>query len=186
MFEWETNCIACLYFDDDDDITLDDEFVSRFIKSKGAIAQSDTFTFTCVDGKGEMEQIEMRATEIKNQIDKAVSHFEIEKLQERLAKLTSGVAIVYVGGANEIEIKEQTNRRKRVAIDVAQSIEKEKEKPSSIPVFQEYNLMQIGDFILKQFPADAISVLDEFETLSPASQKEIVDFIILKYNCDPN
>ena len=36
------------------DITLDDEFVSRFIKSKGAMAQSDTFTFTCVDGKGEI------------------------------------------------------------------------------------------------------------------------------------
>jgi len=81
---------------------------------------------------------------------------------------------------NEIEIKEQTNRRKRVAIDVAQSIAKEKEKLSSIPVFQEYNLMQIGDFILKQFPADAISVLDNFEKLSLEDKKEIVDFVILK------
>jgi len=110
----------------------------------------------------------------KKMIDAVITAF-----QEKMAE-TKKVLIQEMELRNEIEIKEQTNRRKRVAIDVAQSIEKEKEKPSSIPVFQEYNLMQIGDFILKQFPADAISVLDEFETLSPASQKEIVDFIILK------
>jgi hypothetical protein len=110
----------------------------------------------------------------KKMIDAVITAF-----QEKMAE-TKKVLIQEMELRNEIEIKEQTNRRKRVAIDVAQSIEKEKEKPSSIPVFQEYNLMQIGDFILKQFPADAISVLDEFETLSPASRKEIVDFVILK------
>lgn len=65
---------------------------------------------TIIDGKGDQADILKRAEEIKNQIDNATSMFEKEKLQERLAKLTSGVAIVYVGGNNEIEIKEYKDR----------------------------------------------------------------------------
>jgi chaperonin GroEL len=65
---------------------------------------------TIIDGKGEEDKILIRAEEIKSQLDRASSQFEIEKLQERLAKLTSGVAIVYVGGSNEIEIKEYKDR----------------------------------------------------------------------------
>jgi chaperonin GroEL len=65
---------------------------------------------TVVDGKGETEKIEARATEIKEQIEKATSFFEREKLQERLGKMIGGVAIINVGGNSEVEIKEKKDR----------------------------------------------------------------------------
>jgi len=65
---------------------------------------------TVVDGKGTEEAITARAEEIKNQIDKAQSMFEKEKLQERLGKLIGGVAIINVGGNNDIELKEYKDR----------------------------------------------------------------------------
>ncbi len=66
---------------------------------------------TIIDGKGDSVKILERAEEIKKQIEKpGISMFEMEKLQERLAKLTSGVAVIYVGGSNEIELKEYKDR----------------------------------------------------------------------------
>ncbi len=65
---------------------------------------------TIIDGKGNETEILNRAEDIKNQLDKSTSTFETEKLQERLAKMTSGVAIIHVGGSNEIEIKEYKDR----------------------------------------------------------------------------
>lgn len=65
---------------------------------------------TVVDGKGELEKIEARASEIKEQIDNATSFFEKEKLQERLGKMIGGVAIISVGGNSEVEIKEKKDR----------------------------------------------------------------------------
>ena len=65
---------------------------------------------TIVDGKGETEKIEARANEIKEQIEKATSFFEREKLQERLGKMIGGVAIINVGGNSEVEIKEKKDR----------------------------------------------------------------------------
>ena len=65
---------------------------------------------TVVDGKGTEEAITARAEEIKTQIDKAQSMFEKEKLQERLGKLIGGVAIINVGGNNDIELKEYKDR----------------------------------------------------------------------------
>ena len=65
---------------------------------------------TVVDGKGTEEAISSRAEEIKTQIDNAQSMFEKEKLQERLGKLIGGVAIINVGGNNEIELKEYKDR----------------------------------------------------------------------------
>ncbi len=65
---------------------------------------------TVVDGKGEESAIDARAEEIKVQIEKAQSFFEKEKLQERLGKLVGGVAIINVGGNNEIELKEYKDR----------------------------------------------------------------------------
>jgi chaperonin GroEL len=67
-------------------------------------------TATIIDGKGDAEAIETRSLEIKDQIDKAQSMFEREKLQERLGKLIGGVAIVNVGGNSEIEMKEKKDR----------------------------------------------------------------------------
>ena len=61
---------------------------------------------TIIDGKGDAEAIVARSQEIKDQIDKAQSFFEKEKLQERLGKLIGGVAIINVGGNSEIEMKE--------------------------------------------------------------------------------
>lgn len=65
---------------------------------------------TVVDGKGTEDAISARAEEIKTQIDNAQSMFEKEKLQERLGKLVGGVAIINVGGNNEIELKEYKDR----------------------------------------------------------------------------
>ena len=65
---------------------------------------------TIVDGRGDSEAIVIRSQEIKDQIDKAQSFFEKEKLQERLGKLVGGVAIINVGGNSEIEMKEKKDR----------------------------------------------------------------------------
>jgi chaperonin GroEL len=67
-------------------------------------------TTTIVDGKGDSEALEARAEDLKSQIDNAQSMFEKEKLQERLAKLSGGVAIISVGGNSDIEIKEKRDR----------------------------------------------------------------------------
>ena len=65
---------------------------------------------TIVDGKGKDAEIEKRALQIQDQIEKATSFYEKEKLQERLGKLVGGVAIINVGGNSEIEIKEKKDR----------------------------------------------------------------------------
>jgi chaperonin GroEL len=65
---------------------------------------------TIVDGKGGIEPIEARIEELQQQINKATTPFEIEKLQERLAKFTGGVAIIHVGGNTETEMKEKKDR----------------------------------------------------------------------------
>jgi chaperonin GroEL len=67
-------------------------------------------TTTIVDGKGDIKLIEERVTELKSQIDKSQSPYEIEKLQERLSKMIGGVAIINVGGGTEIEMKEKKDR----------------------------------------------------------------------------
>jgi|TARA_B100000424_G_scaffold257503_1_gene238490 chaperonin GroEL len=65
---------------------------------------------TIVDGKGEVEGIEARIEELQQQVGKATSAFETEKLQERLAKFVGGVAIIHVGGNTETEMKEKKDR----------------------------------------------------------------------------
>ena len=65
---------------------------------------------TIVDGKGGIEQIEARVEELQQQINKATTPFETEKLQERLAKFTGGVAIIHVGGNTETEMREKKDR----------------------------------------------------------------------------
>ena len=67
-------------------------------------------TTTIVDGKGDANIIETRILELKAQIDKSTSPYEIEKLQERLSKMVGGVAIINVGGGTEIEMKEKKDR----------------------------------------------------------------------------
>jgi len=65
---------------------------------------------TIVDGAGKKEDIEARANQIKVQIEETTSDYDREKLQERLAKLAGGVAVIKVGGATEIEVKERKDR----------------------------------------------------------------------------
>lgn len=67
-------------------------------------------TTTIIDGKGNAEKIKDRILELKNQLDLSSTPYEVEKLQERLGKMVGGVAIINVGGANEIEIKEKKDR----------------------------------------------------------------------------
>jgi len=65
---------------------------------------------TIVDGKGAKKEIEARIAQIKTQIEKTTSDFDKEKLQERLAKLSGGVAVIKVGAATEVEQKEKQHR----------------------------------------------------------------------------
>ncbi|ACL55705.1 chaperonin GroEL [Methylobacterium nodulans] len=67
-------------------------------------------TTTIIDGAGEKADIEARVAQIKAQIEETTSDYDREKLQERLAKLAGGVAVIRVGGATEIEVKEKKDR----------------------------------------------------------------------------
>ena len=71
------------------------------------ITKDDT---TIVDGAGDKEAIEGRVAQIRRQIEDTSSDYDREKLQERLAKLAGGVAVIKVGGASEIEVKERKDR----------------------------------------------------------------------------
>ena len=72
-----------------------------------SITKDDT---TIVDGVGAKEDIEARVSQIKRQIEDTTSDYDKEKLQERLAKLAGGVAVIKVGGATEVEVKERKDR----------------------------------------------------------------------------
>jgi chaperonin GroEL len=67
-------------------------------------------TTTIVDGAGKKKDIAARCTQLRAQIEETTSEYDKEKLQERLAKLAGGVAIIRVGGATEIEVKERKDR----------------------------------------------------------------------------
>ncbi len=71
------------------------------------ITKDDT---TIVDGSGVKELIAARITQIKKQIEETTSDYDKEKMQERLAKLSGGVAVIKVGGASEVEVKEKKDR----------------------------------------------------------------------------
>ena len=74
---------------------------------KIVITKDDT---TIIDGAGEGEAVKARCSQIKNEIEATSSEYDKEKLQERLAKLSGGVAILKVGGATEMEVKEKKDR----------------------------------------------------------------------------
>src|SRR5262249_55222756 len=71
------------------------------------ITKDDT---TIVDGGGKKADIEARIAQIKQQIEDTTSDYDKEKLQERLAKLAGGVAVIKVGGSSEVEVKERKDR----------------------------------------------------------------------------
>lgn len=84
------------------------QLADMFGKARTVTVAKDTTTV--VDGAGTVESITARAEQIKEQIEKASSFYEKEKLQERLGKLVGGVAIISVGGNSDIEIKEKKDR----------------------------------------------------------------------------
>ncbi|MEM1385714.1 MAG: chaperonin GroEL [Pseudomonadota bacterium] len=74
---------------------------------KVRITKDDT---TVVDGAGDKGEIQARVAQIRQQIEETTSDYDREKLQERLAKLAGGVAVIRVGGATEVEVKERKDR----------------------------------------------------------------------------
>ena len=77
-------------------------------KARRVVATKDDTTI--VDGEGSPEQIKARMSQIKAQIEDTTSDYDKEKLQERLAKLAGGVAVIKVGAATEVELKEKKHR----------------------------------------------------------------------------
>jgi chaperonin GroEL len=74
---------------------------------KVRITKDDT---TVIDGAGDKPEIEARVSQIRQQIEETTSDYDKEKLQERLAKLAGGVAVIRVGGSTEVEVKERKDR----------------------------------------------------------------------------
>jgi chaperonin GroEL len=87
---------------------LDSVLLEDLGQARRVTATKDTTTI--VEGKGDANAIEARKSQIKLQIDDTTSDFDREKLQERLAKLSGGVAILKVGAATEVELKEKKHR----------------------------------------------------------------------------
>ncbi|HZW70956.1 MAG TPA: chaperonin GroEL, partial [Hanamia sp.] len=77
---------------------------------QAAAVTIDKDNTTIVDGKGDKNDITARVNQIKAQIETTTSDYDKEKLQERLAKLSGGVAVLYVGAASEVEMKEKKDR----------------------------------------------------------------------------
>ena len=71
------------------------------------VSKEDT---TIIDGNGDKEQIEARKIQIKKEMEKSTSEYDKEKMNERLGKLSGGVAVIKVGGASEVEVKEKKDR----------------------------------------------------------------------------
>jgi chaperonin GroEL len=89
-------------------LKLENTQVSQLGRARRVVVAKDTTTI--VDGAGESDAIKGRINQIKNEIDNTDSDFDREKLQERLAKLSGGVAVVKVGAATETEMKEKKHR----------------------------------------------------------------------------
>ncbi len=87
---------------------LDSVAVEDLGRARRVITDKDNTTI--VEGKGESKDIEARIKQIRSEIDISTSDYDKEKLQERLAKLAGGVAVIKVGGATETELKEKKHR----------------------------------------------------------------------------
>ncbi len=95
-------------FSKDKGMKLDKFSWDWFGEARTVTVQKDKTTI--VDGKGEEDKIEARIRELSTQIEKSTTPFETEQLQNRLAKLSGGVAIIHVGGNTEVEMKEKKDR----------------------------------------------------------------------------
>jgi chaperonin GroEL len=89
-------------------IKLENVTLSMLGKAKKVMIEKENTTI--VNGAGKKADIEARIAQIKAQIEETTSDYDREKLQERLAKLAGGVAVIRVGGATEVEVKERKDR----------------------------------------------------------------------------
>jgi len=87
---------------------LDSATIDDLGRARRVVADKDNTTI--VEGKGSEEEIKTRIKQIKTQTDETTSDYDKEKLQERLAKLAGGVAVIKVGAATEVELKEKKHR----------------------------------------------------------------------------
>jgi chaperonin GroEL len=93
-----------------EDIGIKLENVKLEMLGKAKTVKIDKDNTTIIDGAGKKADIQSRVTQIKAQIEETTSDYDKEKLQERLAKLAGGVAVIRVGGATEVEVKERKDR----------------------------------------------------------------------------
>jgi len=89
-------------------LSLDNTTLDMLGRARRVIVAKDETTI--VDGYGEKDQISDRAKQLRTEIDKSESDYDREKLQERLAKLVGGIAVIKVGAATEVELKERKHR----------------------------------------------------------------------------
>jgi chaperonin GroEL len=89
-------------------IKLENVTIDMLGKAKKVRVEKENTTI--IDGAGKKKEIEGRCNQIRAQIDETTSDYDKEKLQERLAKLAGGVAVIRVGGATEVEVKERKDR----------------------------------------------------------------------------
>ncbi|GGS15896.1 MULTISPECIES: chaperonin GroEL [Actinokineospora] len=89
-------------------LKLDNADISLLGRARKVVVTKDETTI--VEGSGDAEQIEGRVNQIRAEIDKSDSDYDREKLQERLAKLAGGVAVIKAGAATEVELKERKHR----------------------------------------------------------------------------
>jgi len=93
-----------------EDLGIKMENVTLSMLGRAKKVMIDKENTTIVNGAGKKADIEARVTQIKAQIEETTSDYDREKLQERLAKLAGGVAVIRVGGATEVEVKERKDR----------------------------------------------------------------------------
>src|SRR6201995_3119264 len=93
-----------------EDLGIKLENVKLAMLGKAKNVKIDKDNTTIVDGAGKKNDIQARVGQIKTQIEETTSDYDKEKLQERLAKLAGGVAVIRVGGATEVEVKERKDR----------------------------------------------------------------------------
>ncbi|HVW55203.1 MAG TPA: chaperonin GroEL [Rhizobiaceae bacterium] len=89
-------------------IKLENVTLQMLGRAKKVVIEKENTTI--VDGAGRKEEIQGRVTQIRAQIEETTSDYDREKLQERLAKLAGGVAVIRVGGSTEVEVKERKDR----------------------------------------------------------------------------
>ena len=93
-----------------EDLGIKLENVTLDMLGRAKTVRIDKDNTTIIDGSGDKTAIDARCTQMRAQIEETTSDYDKEKLQERLAKLAGGVAIIRVGGASELEVKERKDR----------------------------------------------------------------------------